>query len=78
MTLPSMRMSFSSLSKSGQWTPGSLPHAQEEPHDRLFPLVTSANFSWSAEHGNVGFVVLIDNRNLTKTVERQLLHRTVP
>jgi len=36
-------------------------------------LVTSANFSWNAEHGNVEFGVLIDGRNLTEAVEREML-----
>ncbi|WP_262985448.1 hypothetical protein [Streptomyces antnestii] len=35
-------------------------------------LVTSANFSWSAENNNVEFGVLIDNPNLTEAVEREL------
>jgi phosphatidylserine/phosphatidylglycerophosphate/cardiolipin synthase-like enzyme len=41
--------------------------------DHRFLLVTSANFSWSAEHGNVEFGVLIDNQNVTEAVERELL-----
>jgi phosphatidylserine/phosphatidylglycerophosphate/cardiolipin synthase-like enzyme len=35
--------------------------------------VTSANFSWSAEHGNIEFGVFIDNPNLTEAVEHELL-----
>jgi phosphatidylserine/phosphatidylglycerophosphate/cardiolipin synthase-like enzyme len=34
--------------------------------------VTSANYSWSAEHGNVEFGVLVDDRNLTEAVEHEL------
>lgn len=48
-------------------------HAKFLAIDHRFLLVTSANFSWSAEHGNVEFGVLIDNRNLTEAVERELL-----
>ena len=47
-------------------------HAKFLAIDHRFLLVTSANFSWSAEHGNVEFGVLIDNRNLAETVEREL------
>jgi phosphatidylserine/phosphatidylglycerophosphate/cardiolipin synthase-like enzyme len=35
--------------------------------------VTSANFSWSAEHGNIEFGVFIDNSNLAEAVEREIL-----
>jgi hypothetical protein len=47
-------------------------HAKFLAIDHRFLLVTSANFSWSAEHGNIEFGVLIDNRNLAETVEREL------
>lgn len=47
-------------------------HAKFVAVDHRFLLVTSANFSWSAEHGNIEFGVLIDNPNLTGTVEREL------
>lgn len=47
-------------------------HAKFLAIDHRFLLVTSANFSWSAEHGNVEFGVLIDNRNLTESVEREM------
>ncbi|WP_291414606.1 DISARM system phospholipase D-like protein DrmC [Actinophytocola sp.] len=47
-------------------------HAKFLAIDHRFLLVTSANFSWSAEHGNVEFGVLIDNRNLTEAVEHEL------
>jgi phosphatidylserine/phosphatidylglycerophosphate/cardiolipin synthase-like enzyme len=42
--------------------------------DHRFLLVTSANFSWSAENSNVEFGVLVDNRNLTEAVEREMRH----
>lgn len=48
-------------------------HAKFLAIDHRFLLVTSANFSWSAEHGNVEFGVLVDNRNLTEAVEREML-----
>lgn len=48
-------------------------HAKFLAIDHRFLLVTSANFSWSAEHGNVEFGVLIDDRNLTEAVEREML-----
>jgi hypothetical protein len=47
-------------------------HAKFLAIDHRFLLVTSANFSWSAEHGNVEFGVLIDNRNLAESVEREM------
>ncbi|WP_308159049.1 DISARM system phospholipase D-like protein DrmC [Amycolatopsis magusensis] len=48
-------------------------HAKFLAIDHRFLLVTSANYSWSAEHGNVEFGVLIDDRPLTEAVERELL-----
>jgi hypothetical protein len=42
--------------------------------DHRFLLVTSANFSWSAEHGNLELGVLIDDPNLAEAVETEL-HR---
>ena len=39
-------------------------HAKFLAIDHRFLLVTSANFSWSAENGNLELGVLIDNRNL--------------
>ncbi len=48
-------------------------HAKFLAIDHRFLLVTSANFSWSAEYGNVEFGVLVDNRNLTEAVEREML-----
>lgn len=47
-------------------------HAKFLAVDHRFLLVTSANFSWSAEHGNVEFGVLIDDENLTGAVEREM------
>jgi phosphatidylserine/phosphatidylglycerophosphate/cardiolipin synthase-like enzyme len=40
--------------------------------DHRFLLVTSANFSWSAENANLEFGVLIDNAYLAEAVEREL------
>jgi phosphatidylserine/phosphatidylglycerophosphate/cardiolipin synthase-like enzyme len=40
--------------------------------DHRFLLVTSANFSWSAENGNLELGVLIDNPNLAEAVEREM------
>jgi phosphatidylserine/phosphatidylglycerophosphate/cardiolipin synthase-like enzyme len=47
-------------------------HAKFLAVDHRFLLVTSANFSWSAEQGNVEFGVLIDHPNLTESVEREM------
>jgi len=47
-------------------------HAKFLAIDQRFLLVTSANFSWSAEYGNVELGVLIDNQNLTESVERAM------
>jgi phosphatidylserine/phosphatidylglycerophosphate/cardiolipin synthase-like enzyme len=47
-------------------------HAKFLAIDHRFLLVTSANFSYSAEHGNVEFGVRIDNPNLTEAVEREM------
>jgi phosphatidylserine/phosphatidylglycerophosphate/cardiolipin synthase-like enzyme len=40
--------------------------------DHRFLLVTSANFSWSAENANLELGVLIDNRNLAEAIEHQM------
>jgi hypothetical protein len=40
--------------------------------DHRFLLVTSANFSWSAENANLEFGVLIDNPNLAEAVEQEM------
>lgn len=47
-------------------------HAKFLAVDHRFLLVTSANFSASAETRNVEFGVQIDNANLTESVEREL------
>lgn len=47
-------------------------HAKFLAIDHRFLLVSSANLSWSAEHGNVEFGVLIDNPNVAEAVEREL------
>ncbi|MEU6458851.1 DISARM system phospholipase D-like protein DrmC [Streptomyces sp. NPDC047065] len=47
-------------------------HAKFLAIDHHLLLVTSANFSWSAENNNVEFGVLIDNPTLTETVEREM------
>jgi PLD-like domain len=40
--------------------------------DHRFLFVTSANFSWSAENGNLELGVLIDNANLAEAVEHEM------
>ncbi|MGH3273083.1 MAG: phospholipase D-like domain-containing protein [Streptosporangiaceae bacterium] len=40
--------------------------------DQRFLLVTSENFSWSAENANLEFGVLMDNPSLAQSVEREL------
>lgn len=40
--------------------------------DHRFLIVTSENFSWSAENVNLELGVLIDNRNLAEAVEHQM------
>lgn len=47
-------------------------HAKFLIIDHRFVLVTSANFSRSAEHENVEFGLYVDNSNLAEAVERQL------
>jgi phosphatidylserine/phosphatidylglycerophosphate/cardiolipin synthase-like enzyme len=47
-------------------------HAKFLAIDHRFLLVTSANFSLSAERDNVEFGVLIDDDNLTESVEREM------
>jgi phosphatidylserine/phosphatidylglycerophosphate/cardiolipin synthase-like enzyme len=47
-------------------------HAKFLAIDHRFLLVTSANFSWAAEYGNVELGVLVDNQNLTESVEREM------
>ena len=47
-------------------------HAKFLSIDHRFLLVTSANFSWSAEHVNVELGLLIDNPNLAESVEHEI------
>jgi phosphatidylserine/phosphatidylglycerophosphate/cardiolipin synthase-like enzyme len=47
-------------------------HAKFLAVDHRFLLVTSANFSWSAEHANIELGVLLDNPALAESVERQM------
>lgn len=47
-------------------------HAKFPAVDHRFLLVTSANFSWSAEYGNVELGVLHDDPNLTDAVEHEM------
>lgn len=47
-------------------------HAKFLAIDHRFLMTTSANFSWSAEYGNVEFGVLIDDVALTESVERAM------
>lgn len=47
-------------------------HAKFLAIDHRFLLVTSANFSWSAEHGNVELGVLADNTNLVQAIESEM------
>ena len=47
-------------------------HAKFVSVDHRFLVVTSANFSWSAEYGNVELGVAIDNPNVAESVEREL------
>jgi phosphatidylserine/phosphatidylglycerophosphate/cardiolipin synthase-like enzyme len=47
-------------------------HAKFLAVDHRFLIVTSANFSFSAENRNVEFGVQIDDANLTESVEREM------
>lgn len=47
-------------------------HAKFVSVDHRFLVVTSANFSWSAEYGNVELGVSIDDPNVAESVEREL------
>jgi len=47
-------------------------HAKFLAIDHRFLLVTSANFSWAAENGNIELGALIDDQNLTESVERAM------
>ena len=47
-------------------------HAKFLSVDHRFLVVTSANFSWSAEYGNVELGVTIDNAGVAESVEREM------
>lgn len=47
-------------------------HAKFIVVDHRFLLVTSANFSWRAENRNVEFGVLLDDRSLAESIEREM------
>lgn len=47
-------------------------HAKFLSIDHRFLVVTSANFSWSAEYGNVELGVMLDNPNVAESVEREM------
>lgn len=47
-------------------------HAKFLCVDHRFLVVTSANFSWSAENANVELGVLLDNPSLAESVEREM------
>jgi phosphatidylserine/phosphatidylglycerophosphate/cardiolipin synthase-like enzyme len=47
-------------------------HAKFLCVDHRFLVVTSANFSWSAEYGNVELGVMLDNPNVAESVEREM------
>lgn len=47
-------------------------HAKFVAIDHRFLLVTSANFSHSAEHHNIEFGLMVENATLTEAVEQQL------
>ncbi|MFC5379326.1 DISARM system phospholipase D-like protein DrmC [Aquipuribacter nitratireducens] len=59
-------------------------HAKLVCVDHRFLVVTSANFSWSAEYGNVELGITIDNPGIAASVERELrraeerLYKVVP
>ncbi|ACZ20297.1 hypothetical protein Sked_03300 [Sanguibacter keddieii DSM 10542] len=48
-------------------------HAKFLSVDHRFVVITSANFSWSAEYGNVELGVRIDDVRLAERIERELL-----
>ncbi|MFC8943695.1 phospholipase D-like domain-containing protein, partial [Streptomyces griseoincarnatus] len=47
-------------------------HAKFLSVDHRFVVVTSANFSWSAEYGNIELGVRIDDPSLADRVEREM------
>lgn len=56
----------------GRRRPTRSRHSKFLSIDHRFLLVTSANFSWSAENANLEFGVLIDNPNLAEAVEHEM------
>lgn len=59
--------------RTGQFDGASVRnHAKFLAIDHRFLLVTSANFSWSAEHGNAELGILADNANLVQAIESQM------
>ena len=48
-------------------------HAKFLSVDHRFVVVTSANFSWSAEYGNVELGVRIDDPNLAERIEDEMI-----
>jgi phosphatidylserine/phosphatidylglycerophosphate/cardiolipin synthase-like enzyme len=47
-------------------------HAKFLSIDHRWVVITSANFSWSAEYGNVELGVVVDDPNLADRIERQM------
>lgn len=47
-------------------------HAKFVSIDHRWVVITSANFSWSAEYGNVELGVVIDDLNLADRIEREM------
>ncbi|GGJ17945.1 DISARM system phospholipase D-like protein DrmC [Paenarthrobacter histidinolovorans] len=47
-------------------------HAKFVSIDHRFLVITSANFSWSAEYGNVELGVVLDDGRLAERIEREL------
>lgn len=48
-------------------------HAKFMSVDHRFVVITSANFSWSAENGNIELGVVIDDGHLAERIESELL-----
>lgn len=47
-------------------------HAKFVAIDHRFLMISSANFSWSAENHNIELGVIIDDRTVTEAVEREM------
>ncbi|QXQ11304.1 DISARM system phospholipase D-like protein DrmC [Paeniglutamicibacter sp. Y32M11] len=47
-------------------------HAKFVSIDHRFLVITSANFSWSAEYGNIELGVVIDDEHLAERIENEL------